>query len=498
MKKSRVSWFQKVKTFCIAHRYVIALCSILAAAIFFRFYNYPNRWGLGSDQARDAIVIRHALLNNEFPLIGPFSASGPFVFGSSWYLIFIFFTSIYPRSFLLTPWIVQSIFFVGVVLLMMKIGHMIGGKRLSLVLGILTAVSPAQIAASTNLIFSSLENIVSAIVLFTVVYLFKKKNMLSYFLLGISIGLAITVHFQAIPLMILFPICLILSRAGIKKILITIVSFCIPFIPLAIFDMQNHFFETTNIITYFLFTDKPPIPGQRWLTYAFSFWPDIWSSIAGGFPLFGYLNIFCLLIALMTVVVKRRISQTMITCLSVFFIIFVLLRYFGGQLFESFISFLQPFILLITAWMYLKMTTLNKYLGGIVLGSVILGSIIVSLGMISTAQNTTAEEAAQLRTFLEEIYPHQKYAIYDYEYKSSSISLPLVLFLYTHQETKATGRSFGISKQQLPNVHIVDEIKSPYHIFVYDLQSISPAEVKKYWVLVNPMATYTSIENWYK
>lgn len=39
----------------------LALFVIFLLAIFFRFFNYTNRWGLASDQARDAIIIERSI-----------------------------------------------------------------------------------------------------------------------------------------------------------------------------------------------------------------------------------------------------------------------------------------------------------------------------------------------------------------------------------------------------------------------------------------------------
>src|SRR5581483_7461148 len=136
----------KKNTFLISYSLVILI------GIFFRFYNYTNRWGIASDQARDAIIIQRSIVTQSLPLIGPFSASGPFVFGPSWYIIFIIFSSIAPH-FLLTPWIIQSCFFVGIVGIMIAVGTEFENKRLGIITGLLTAVSTAQVNLSTNLIF---------------------------------------------------------------------------------------------------------------------------------------------------------------------------------------------------------------------------------------------------------------------------------------------------------------------------------------------------------
>lgn len=42
-------------------------------------------------------------------------------------------------------------------------------------------------------------------------------------------------------------------------------------------------------------------------------------------------------------------------------------------------------------------------------------------------------------------------------------------------------------------------IELPYPIYVYDLNRATVGDIKKdQWILVNPRAVYSSIEDWYK
>src|SRR3990170_3035674 len=125
--------------------FVIGIFLLVFFAAFLRFVNFENRWGLAYDQARDVLVAREAIQEQKLPLIGPFASAGQFVYGPQWYWILMLLIGIYP-FWLLTPWVLQALLYVGVVLLMILIGHEVQGKRFGLLLGLLTAVSTAQIA----------------------------------------------------------------------------------------------------------------------------------------------------------------------------------------------------------------------------------------------------------------------------------------------------------------------------------------------------------------
>ncbi len=149
----------------------IGLTIILLISVFLRFINYQNRWGLAYDQARDAIVAHYAIFTHQIPLIGPFSASGPFVFGPYMYWIYMFVTFFQPTSIILL-WVVQTGISVLMPLVMYKIGKIIHNNKLGLLLALLTAISTAQIGQSTNLTYSTFVGFVSMFV-----FLFAIKSI---------------------------------------------------------------------------------------------------------------------------------------------------------------------------------------------------------------------------------------------------------------------------------------------------------------------------------
>ncbi len=478
--------------------YYLAVLAIFLLTIFLRFYNYPNRWGLASDQARDAIIIEKSIQLHSLPFIGPFSASGPFVFGSSWYIIFIFFTAILPNS-VLTPWIIQGIFFCLIVLLMIHIGRKIEGKSLGLLAGLFTALSTSQVILSTNLIFSALVSVISVICLYFFIKAINEKNNYFLSILGYFIGLAITIHFQAIPLFLLLIIVFCAKRKW-SSVIFALWGFILPFIPLIVFDIETNFHESSSLIKYFFSANTAPIT-VRWLTYAGIFWPKVWADIIGGYTPIGYLIIICTILTSTIFLIKKKIPQTMVYVLLGFLGIVVILRYFQGTLFENFLSFLHPFVILITAWICLQIVKYNKYLGIGLITIIVVLSFIASFTAITNAQNHTKDETILLQSFIEKKYPNKKFAIYDYQYGNTAQSLPLSLFLFIKRETGPSGIRIGITNQgsMSPLYPLLYHIDLPYGINVYDLNGATPGDLARdKWILVNPRAVFNSMQDWYK
>jgi len=120
-------------------RFHVSVLGILLLATFFRFWDFTTRYGLWSDQARDVIVGRESLVHHTLPLIGSFSSAGPFTFGPYWYWYSAFMNLILPTH--MGYWIGMGVASVFMVLMLMWLGYQIGGRYMSIVVGLLAATS---------------------------------------------------------------------------------------------------------------------------------------------------------------------------------------------------------------------------------------------------------------------------------------------------------------------------------------------------------------------
>lgn len=119
-----------------ANKFLIFASCIVMFAIFLRFYNYENRWGLAYDQAHDAIISKYALDNHKLPLLGPFSSAGPFQTGGEWYWLLMIPLSLYPNS-IYSPWIFITIIYVFFVGMCIYVGKQFNGPWFGLLFGFL-------------------------------------------------------------------------------------------------------------------------------------------------------------------------------------------------------------------------------------------------------------------------------------------------------------------------------------------------------------------------
>lgn len=484
------------------NKFFILTLTILLISFALRFYNYDNRWGLAYDQARDMLVAREAVRTLHFPLIGPFSSAGQFVYGPQWYLILMAFTLI-PPYIVITPWVIQTLLYVGMVGVMMLIGKELKGKYFGLVLGLLISVSPAQIGQSTNLTSPSMVGIFAIISVYVYIMYIKTGKPLYIFLEGFFISTAVNIHFQAIGLLCLLPLSLILGKKNKKNTLFLIIGAFIPFIPLLIFDLTNNFFESRNMLDYYLYGQYKIYLPNRWLTYIGVFWPKAWSSIIGGDVRIGYISLVLWILSLGYAIKKRLITREILAILLGLVVMLVMLRYYRGERYDSYVTFFHPFVFIITGLTVFYTYKFNKIIGMLFIFLLIIGSLFTSIHDIIHATNFMAAKSLHWEKTLQEKYSNKQFAIYDYNYKTAGQSMPLVLFLDYAGEIDSKGYKLGIAgSHSIPQAtesayKTIMQNKIDYEL--YDLNSSTSAElIENGWLLVTPDAIYHSTIEWYK
>lgn len=494
---------EKYKKFVKSHFFKITIFLIIALSIVLRFYNYQNRWGLAYDQARDVIVAKEALRQHKIPLIGPFTSAGQFVYGPQWFWILMLMVSVYPDA-IITPWIIQTMLYIGVVLLMIIIGMEIKNKLFGLLLGLLTAVSPAQVNESTNLTSPSMLGVFASLtVYFFIKYVKSGKNKFAFWM-AFMIATSINIHFQAMGLLLLIPIAFIFDgKRNFRKIFLFLIGITIPFIPLIIFDLSNSFFESKNMLQYYLHDQYKisfDVLGRRWLTYAGVFWPKAWAYIIGGYPVVGYIETICLSLVILYGLFKRTILKEWYILIISFLSMFILIRYTRTPLFDTYLISTHAFVIMLTGWAIFLIYKKNILLGLTVLIIVIAGSIHKDIKQIIGGTNYTPLRAHGWRNLLINTYPDQKFSMYDHGYRSTSSSLPLVLFLDEKEKLSDNGYKIGFGSKPHVAIQAHKEIKGNKVGFVLrDLNSSSSADLKEEgWAFINPSQIYKSTTEWYK
>jgi hypothetical protein len=487
----------------LKRKYQYVILGILLLAFSLRFVNYQNRWGLAHDQARDAIMGRLAVSEHLIPEIGPFTQAGSVVMGPLWYWLVALATAVYPWH-ILTPWVVLTFSFVLVVVVMIAIGREFENDSVfSLIVGLLTALSPTQVLQSTNLTNPSGVAIFSSLALYFALRYIRSGIPLYVFLYPLFISLAINTHLQAAGLIWLFFVPLFLRRPSVKQCAIAFLGMGIPFLSLFPFELKSHFYDLRNMIRYIQYDQYTIYMPNRWLTYLGVFWPDAWTRIVGGFLPVSYLTLG--LIGIFTFIhsFQKKLSKSHVLVLITFCLVLIQLRYFRGTKFDGYLIFLHPFVLVLTSWVVYCVYRFHRVMGFLFLLLLAIGSLWILIPDISHASSYTQVEVRQWQKAMREKFPGQKFALYDYMHRHTGKSIPLVLFSYYDGMIADDGVKIGLvilNKESTASAQghtSVWGIGDGYELF--DLSSSSSAELNAQgWSLVNPHQMYDSGQNWYK
>lgn len=424
---------------------IYILLGIIIAAVFFRFYNFPLRYGLGSETVRDAVVGIEGARELQFPLVGAFSSAGPFTFGPWFYYQLIIFSLITQSAY--ASWIYLGLASTLCVVVLYKIGELVEGKTFGLILALLSALSPALIIAATHLTTQNLTNIYAllAIWIFLKLALQKLSNWWG-FIFGIILGIGVNLHYQMAGLLILPVILLIYKPKQFLYLITSIAGIGVTFLPLLFFDMNNHWFTVRNMLYYIQYGKNAIYVPNRWLFYLRDFWPSYWGDVLGVPQVVATIIILLFLWLIIYKYFKRQLPTYIILLLIAFAFNFILLRYYWGPRFFGYLNFLRPFVFLFTG--YVLFTIYKARFGKYVFFPVILFLLIFILPGSVERLNPDPFTLAMQRSVevLEKTYANTKFKIYQCANVKSHVGVAYsVVFLLDKKDKLAdSGMKLGI------------------------------------------------------
>jgi glycosyltransferase involved in cell wall biosynthesis len=482
--------------------YKILIFLIILLSFALRFWNFPVRWGLGGDDGRDAMIALEALKRHELPLMGPFSSAGPFVFGGIYYWLIMLFYILLP--FLINaPWIFTGIIGGLTVLALIYLGNLLGGRNFSLILGLLGALSPQLVVRSLMLGPHTYISTLTVLLIISFVLLWQRKRVFYGFLMGIFLGLALSMHYQAVNLFIFFPAILFVFTLSFKnrlKALIAMaIGFIIPSFPLLYWDSHQNFANINNILDYLFIAQYRIYVPNSWKLFIFDFIPWYWSFVVGRFmPLAFILAAFSVL-TLVFLTIKKKIKKEMIVLGLIFFVFMFVNRFYKGERSEGYLLYLAPFILIFTTillnYLIFYKNKIVKLLGIIILFVIILGNLITIKNSYAVSPAVTYEKIYKQ---LINKYPDSKFSVFVYKYKLYDTSMGLSLILGFNGKISADGIPLGVYcyGKECPGYikPIIEE-----GVLLVDLRTVKKQDLekeRKIWVNVNQSSAYDDLIGW--
>lgn len=418
------------------------LVLILAFGFILRFWDGPHRYGIGYDGSRDAIVAFESARLFQLPLTGSFSSIGPITFGP-WYYYYITLATYFFRT-PWAPWIAIGLASFATIIVMYAIGVRLSGKRFGLILAFLAAISPAQIQASVSLQQHALIGFLSSVAILLLLLIIRRKH---YFVLsliwGFVVGVAMNVHFQAAGLITIPFLFFILYR---KR------TFIFPFmgglflsmVPILFFELNNHWFNTKNIIDYILIGQYRVWTSNRWLTFIGRFWPEFWSYVIGT----PFIVSFAIMVGSGLVFgyrfLRKRLDLSFIILCISFIILLVMLRYYRGEKFFGYLQFFHPYLYIFTGYFFsLFIKPLRNPIFA-VLSCLLVVYFMMPQTLSHTKFDPLTEDTYQRYNTLIKLFPNKKFSTYECKIYDTDRIQALLLFLYTNNLYATSGKKITV------------------------------------------------------
>lgn len=461
------------------------IIAIFLLAVFLRFYNFPARWGFGPDDSRDIAISRVALVRHDIPLVGSFSSAGPFVFGPLFYWFIMASYIVLPYIFE-SPYIFTCIFMIGAAMTLGYATHLLLGKRAGVIAFLLATISPQLVSRSLAMTQHSFVGVFASFAFLFFVLLWIKKKTVFALLMGMCVGVAISMHYQALNLLIFFPAILLVPKFKWCWFLSAGLGLLLPSLPLLLWDSRQNFANTNNILDYFILGQKRLYVPNSWKLFLLNQFPSYWGYVTGGNKITGVFLLFSSLIFLLIQIVRK--PRHLLSATGIIFVLLLIAnRFYKGERFEGYLLYFVPFIIICSTLIIEKLFSWKKYLGVILTIIIVLGSLIKINEQIAISNNQVAN-LYKITSQLKTAFPNNKFAIFDDNLQTTGISQPLSAIMGYQNLTAFDGIKIGTCKYCPLNSQKIAQISSINLIVLEDNS--------KNWYYINEERMFEDMIGW--
>ena len=304
----------------------LAFIIILLIAFFLRTYRLDELTTFGGDQGIDFLTVRDMVLFHKWTLLGIKTSIAPFFQGPIYlYILFPFFLlfNLHPIA---GPIAAVFISIISIVVLYITMEKYFSHSS-ALFVASLFAVSPQLIVYGNTPLYQHFLPLF--IIISIALFLTDKKNIIIFFLLGLSVGLGMELHFLNVSLAFAFFLFLLLFT---KKRARTLCAYCIGIIaglsPTIFFELRHNFLNS-HLFFNFLHNQNSSISFihilNSWIKGAGMF-------IGGNSMIIGFLILFGTITLLITKKIPGHFSK--LRLLTLLTLIVTIMLSFKSSAFE--------------------------------------------------------------------------------------------------------------------------------------------------------------------
>lgn len=309
------------KSFFLFLKKNLVFIIILFIAFFLRVYRLDKLTTFGGDQGIDFLTVRDMVLYHKWTLLGIKTSIAPFFQGPIYlYILYPFFLLFHLQP-IAGPISAVFISMISIIVLYIFMEKNFTHES-SLFSTALFAVSPQLIMYGNTPLYQHFLPLFIIISLYF--FLIYERNIIILFLLGLSVGIGMELHFLNVSLAIAFFIFLIFfTKRQLQKTILYIVGIIAGLSPTIFFEFRHNFFNTHLFLNY-LQHQKTSIS----FTYIFSNWiKGAGMFIGGNSMIIGFILLLGIITILMTKKISEHFSQLrLLTLLTIFITIILSLK----------------------------------------------------------------------------------------------------------------------------------------------------------------------------
>ncbi|MGH7245303.1 MAG: ArnT family glycosyltransferase, partial [Candidatus Levyibacteriota bacterium] len=254
-------------TFFRKHAESFFAVAIVVIGAFLRLYRIADYMTFLGDEGRDVLVV-YNILHGHLTLLGPTASVGGFFFGPIYYYFMTPFLWLFNYN-PVGPAVMVALFGTATIFLVYKVGKIFFNGKVGLIAAFFYAISPVIISYSRS---SWNPNPLPFFSILTILFIYKgllEKKIKYLFLAGISLGIAMELHFVTLFLgsvVFLYVLCMwLFNNKGfktnqievlIKQYIFIFLGFFIGWIPYLGFEVRHGFPNTRSILAFIFQSGK--------------------------------------------------------------------------------------------------------------------------------------------------------------------------------------------------------------------------------------------------
>lgn len=269
---------------------------ILGLSLFFRLYRLDELTTFGGDQGQDFLVVYDMVVHHKLTLIGIKTSIAGFFQGP------IYLYMLFPAFWLmnLNPLAGPlSAVFISIITLIILyfVSNTFFSQRVALIGSALFAVSPQFIRYGNTPLYQHFLPLFILLSIYTYLRLLRKRDIWLSFILGLTVGLGMELHFLNVTLALAFIIILFFKRFSFTLLITYLGGLLVGLSPTVTFELRHNFLNTRLFLQYFQLQQSTQNTTnfltviQQWIKGASAF-------LGGDDPIFGAILLLFAIVAI--------------------------------------------------------------------------------------------------------------------------------------------------------------------------------------------------------